>query len=412
MTTPLQTFADVEPDPLLDTPPLRPAESAEAIISNAHAMLPVVAEEADETERIARLTPRLARVMRDSGVFQMAFPAFRGGVQMTLEQQVDMVALVASVDASAGWNIGVLNAGGYYAARLDDDAYAELYPRRDVPTCGSFHPRGRAEQVDGGYLVSGGWDWGSGSYVAEQIVGGALVFENGEPVMTERGTQKHLGLWLPREAITFADNWQTMGVRGSGSTSFSITEPVFVPAAHSFDREPPYNPDADPLNKAVTLSHYALTGVVLGVAQHLVQQIGAELQQRPSVDPAAAQIFGEAIGEVDFAFAGVRTVARITDDIVFGDERELSPVDEARMTAANAVAANSLKRVLSLSMDIAHARYIRDDSQTQRVLRDGFSALAHAGTRRMHLGGLAKAALADPQGRFTIADGRAGVAAE
>jgi indole-3-acetate monooxygenase len=390
-------------------PDLLPADSAENILANATAILPVVAEEADETERLARLSPRLARVMRDSGVFQMAFAAHRGGVQMTLEQQTDVCALVAAVDASAGWNVGVLNAGGYYASRLGDEAYAELYPSRDVPTCGSFHPRGHAQQVDGGYLVSGRWDWGSGAYVAEQMVGGALVFDGDEPVMTSRGTQMHLGLWLPREAVEIAHNWQTMGVRGSGSTSYSITEPVFVPESHSFDREPPYTPDADPLNKAVTLSHYALTGVVLGVAQHLTQLIGEELSARPAQDAAALQIFGEMIGEVDFAFSGVRTVARITDDIVFGDERVLTRIDEARMTAANAVAANALKRVLSLGMDVAHARYIRDDSPMQRVLRDGFSALAHAGTRRMHLGNLAKAALAD--GRYTIPDGPAGGAA-
>ena len=39
-----------------------------------------------------------------------------------------------------------------------EEAYEELYPTRDMPTSGSFHPRGRAVEVPGGYLVSGRWD--------------------------------------------------------------------------------------------------------------------------------------------------------------------------------------------------------------------------------------------------------------
>lgn len=251
-------------------PDLLALDSADAVITNARRLLPVVAEEADEMERIARLSPRLTTAFRRAGVFQMAFPAFRGGLEMGLRRQLDVVAEVATVDASAAWNIGVLNATGYYAARLGDEAYAELYPTRDMPTSGSFHPRGRAQVVPGGYLVSGHWDWGSGSYVAEHVIGSANVFDGDQPVIGPTGKQLHLGIWLPREAITVCDNWQVLGVSGSGSTSYEIIEPAFVPASHSFDRDADYDQNKDPLNRSVHVSHFALTGVALGVARHLV----------------------------------------------------------------------------------------------------------------------------------------------
>ncbi|WP_432563480.1 acyl-CoA dehydrogenase family protein [Kineococcus sp. SYSU DK003] len=383
-------------EPVLESsgvPNLLAPTSAAAVLANTQALLPLVAQEADGIEAAARLTPRAEAAMRAAGVFQMGFPAFRGGLEMTLEQQVEVVATIAAVDASAGWNVGVLNAGGYYAGRLGDAAYAELYPTRDMPTSGSFHPRGRAQVVDGGYLVTGHWDWGSGSYTAEHVVGGALVVDAaGDPVLGPDGRQVHLGLWLPEHAIEFAHNWQTLGVRGSGSTSFDIRTPVFVPADHAFDREAAYRHEADPLNRSVKICHFALTGVVLGVARNLLTTTGGIVAGRGARDTATLELLGEAMGEVDFAWAGVLEIARRTDDIIFSDT-VLTPLDEARMTAANAVAATALRRVITATTELAGARYVLDAAPVQRVLRDALSALAHAGTRRQHLQPLAEAAL-------------------
>jgi len=401
VSTTLDTTAAAEAPvsaPPLGIDLLAPA-SAGAVLANVRTLLPLVAEEGDGIEAAARLTPRAERALRASGVFEMGFPASRGGLEMTLEDQVGVVADVAAVDASAGWNIGVLNAGGYYAGRLGDEAYAELYPTRDRPTSGSFHPRGRAQRVEGGYLVSGHWDWGSGSYTADHVVGGCLVFDGDEPVIGTGGAQAHLGLWLPKDAIEFAHNWQTLGVRGSGSTSFDIRTPVFVPAHHGFDREAGYRQDADPLNRSVRIAHFGLTGVVLGVSRHLVELTGELVRQRGARDTATLQALGEAMGEADFAEAGGREVARRTDELIFG-EGVLTPLHEARMTAANAVAAAALRRIVSVATELASARYVMDVQPVQRVLRDAMSALAHAGTRRAHVGALAAAALDDTTSGF------------
>ena len=219
----------------------------------------------------------------------------------------------------------------------------------------------------------------------------------------------HLGIWLPRDAIRVLDNWQTLGVRGSGSTSYEITEPVFVPAHHSFDREAPYDQTKDPLNRSVKISHFPLTGVALGVARHLVHAAAEFVTARMgdggsrALDSATQQHLGIAMSEVDFAHAGVREVARVTDDVLFGGQ-VLTPVHEARMTAANAVAALALRRVVDLTTELVGARFLLDVNPMQQVLRDAFGALAHAGARRVHLGALAGAALDHPDAGLTLSD--------
>lgn len=381
--------------------------SAAAVLRNTRALLGLVATEADAIEEAARLTPVVERAFRAAGLFEMAFPAFRGGLEMTLEQQTEVVAEIAAVDASAAWNVAVLNAGGYYAARLGDDAYAELYPTRDMPTSGSFHPRGRAQRVEGGFLVTGHWDWGSGSYTAEHVIGSVEVFDGDEPVIGSGGKQMHLGVWLPKDAVEVLHNWQTLGVRGSGSTSYEVTEPVFVPEHHAFDREATYDAGRDPLNQSVKLAHYALTGVALGVARHLValarDSVTRRMAGRPTMDSAALQTLGMAMADVDFAYAGVRAVAAGVDSIIFGGH-ELTELHETRMTAANAHAGLVLRRVIDLTSELVGGALVLDRTPYQRVLRDAYGALAHTGTRRMLFSPMASAAVEHPEWGVTLAD--------
>jgi alkylation response protein AidB-like acyl-CoA dehydrogenase len=381
---------------LFDADPVSP-DSASAVRANARAVLGLVAGEADAIESAGRLTDPVLRAFRAAGLFEMGFPRSRGGLEMRLVDQVSVVAEVARVDASAGWNIAVLNAGGYYAGRLGADAYRELYPTRDLPTAGAFHPPGRAEQVPGGYLVSGNWDWGSGSYHAERIVGGCQVFDGGVPVLEDNGKQRLLGIWLPAGSVRLADNWRTIGLCGSGSTSYAVAEPAFVPAHHAFDREARPNPDADPLNKDVKIAHFPLTGVCLGLAQHAVDIALEAVRRRGDSPPdsATSQALGGALTEIDFCYAGILDIARRTDEVIFRPGETLDRVQTARMTAANTVAGNVLRRVLPICLDLVGARHVFETHPMQRVVRDATTALAHAGTRATHAGALATAVVDD-----------------
>lgn len=401
---------DVKNTDVLDVPPLAEPTSAEAVSSNVGAVIDVVREEADASERAGRITARTARVMRDAGMFQMAFPRRCGGLEMTLEQQVRVVAAVARIDGGSAWNIGVLNATGMYAGRLNDEGYADLYPDRDRPTSGAFHPKGRADKVPGGYMVTGRWDWGSGSYVADHIVGGANVFVDDQPYLRSNGKQAVVGLWLPRPSVVHADNWHTIGVRGSGSSSYSIEEPVFVPEKWSFDREAPASPDADPLNKHVTLAFFALTGVCVGLAQASLDLAVGALRRKSrsgAMDQASKKSIGQVIADIDAMYVGVLDIARRSDDVVFEPGRVLTPLEEMRLTICNVTAGETLRRAVDVALDVYGSAFVFDGDPMQRVLRDATVALTHAGAKRAQWAGLADLALADPSG-LTIADASAG----
>lgn len=397
MTT---TSSDFSPR-TLDSPgdDLAPPTSAAAVLANADALAPLIRAEADACEAAAQMTDELAAWFRAAGLFQMGFPASRGGLEVPLADQLEVVTRVSRVDAGAGWNVAVLNASGFYAGRLDEAAYQELYPTRDLPTGGSFHPPGRAEVVDGGYLVSGRWDWGSGTRTAEHVVAGCLVTRDGEPVRRENGRQALLGVWLPNHAVRHLDNWQALGIRGSGSSSYEVAEPTFVPASHTFDREAPPNPEADPLNKHVGLLFFPLTGVFVGLAQHIVDLSldavrGRARGDASKVDGATKQQLGQAAAEVEIVRHGILEVARRTDELIFTPGRVLDPVEEGRLRVMNSQAGQTLRNVLDLCVDLYGSRYIYQTDPLERVIRDAWGALAHFGAKRFHWSGYAEGLLA------------------
>ena len=81
----------------------------------------------------------------------------------------------------------------------------------------------KAVRADGGYRVDGWWDYGSGCDTATHFIGGIAV--EGEPGHTRWAA-------FPRAAYAIVDNWDTLGMRGTGSRRV-VVEDLFVPEHHT-----------------------------------------------------------------------------------------------------------------------------------------------------------------------------------
>jgi alkylation response protein AidB-like acyl-CoA dehydrogenase len=164
------------------------------------------------------------------------------------------------------------------------------------------------------------------------------------------------------------------------------------------------------LNKHVTIAFFGLTGVCMGIAQHLVDLALATVRRKSAaagvaaVDPVTKRTLGQAVVEVDAMFAAITDVARRTDEIVFAPGRIMTPVEEARMATANVAAGQTLRRVLDLCLDLYGSRYIFDGDPMQRVVRDAYGALAHTGSKPVHFAETADAVLAADAPRATLFD--------
>ncbi|WP_432504520.1 acyl-CoA dehydrogenase family protein [Kineococcus arenarius] len=384
--------------------PVNPAEgsscaalSSAQILHAVHRLLPLVREDAAEAEATRRLTPRVHAALRAAGAYQVGFSRRHGGPEMPLLQQTEMVELVATADAGTAWNLAVLAATGFYAERLGEQAFAELYPTLDRPTCGSFHPKGRALAVEGGYRVSGTWSFGSGIRSAELIVGGAQVHHaDGNPLLREDGSVLTLGLWLPVQQVRLHDDWQVVGLRASSSESYSVQD-VFVPAGHTFDRFYAPRADADPLIKHVDLPFYSMAGICIGIAQHAVDLTSEHLlaRARSGREPGerTLALLGEAATSVRAARALVLHGVREIDEAIFSPGQLPA---ESVMARGDAPLATELARtVLDRCADVLGSAAIHEATGFEKLTRDLVGVSAHASSWRSRWIDVARTHLAE-----------------
>jgi alkylation response protein AidB-like acyl-CoA dehydrogenase len=144
---------------------------------------------------------------------------------------------VAMADASTAWVLGQTAGCSMIAAYLEPTVAKKIFgPPRGVLAWGSG-PQGSAVRVDGGYRLTGAWSYASGIREATWV--GAHTF-----VMNADGSSAHHAdgapvirtLVFPIEQARISDVWDVMGLRGTGSDTYEVTD-LFVPDAHSAARD-------------------------------------------------------------------------------------------------------------------------------------------------------------------------------
>jgi alkylation response protein AidB-like acyl-CoA dehydrogenase len=263
-----------------DTAAVREPLDGQAILANARSVAHVLVEEAPESERLRRLTPRAVDALRSTGVFRMPMPAAWGGPEVDIRTQVEILEELAAADGSAGWCAMIGSDGGFYSAALDDAAARELYPDLDAVTAGWIVPAGKLHRVDGGYLLEGRWQFGSGCTHADVIVGGALVYEDGSPAISDDGKPEFRIAMLPAERFEILDTWRTTGLAGTGSHDYRI-DGAFVPAGHTFRFRDLRNRRRDGVLYAWPGMFVAnFSGVALGIARAALQDTDHVLEDK------------------------------------------------------------------------------------------------------------------------------------
>ena len=127
------------------------------------ALLPLIETRAEEAERIGHLTDDVVEALRKSGIYTMLFPKAVGGAELLPFDAMQIVERLSYAHASAGWCTVVNNMEGMtMAIYIEDPGIAEVFRNGvDITIAGNGVRRGFARPVDGGYMISGHWAYGS-----------------------------------------------------------------------------------------------------------------------------------------------------------------------------------------------------------------------------------------------------------
>lgn len=203
------------------TPPAKSeAVAAGSFSQRIERILPQIAAAAAQGDERSSLHPDSVAALIEAGAFRALVPAMYGGDEVDFMEFLAGVRRLAAVCPASGWIAGVLGTHShgisYYSKQAQDDIWAE---GPDTRICSSFAPVVTGKPTKGGYLLSGAWDFSSGSDHASWAQLGFRV--EGAPGVS------YLGL-IPRSEFEILDNWDTVGMRATGSKRVEVRD-VFVP---------------------------------------------------------------------------------------------------------------------------------------------------------------------------------------
>ncbi len=371
-------------------PPARPLPgpwAPDALGADFQAAVEAAGRRSAEIEQLRQLPTDLVDRLIDTGVFRLWVPSDLGGPEARIQDLLNAIELASYHDGSTGWCVMIGGSSALNSGYLPTEHAKAIYGDPRAVTGGYGRPAGVATPDGDGLRVSGTWAWGSGTGHCTWIGGGTRVVDgNGEPSKLADGTAAPFVYFEP-DQVELADNWHVMGLKGSGSVDYSVTD-AYVPAG----RWVPLgsgSPVADgPLYRFSFLGALALgvSAVVLGLGRRAVDELvelGAKrpdgssrsLSERPAVQADLAQ-----------AEAGLRAARALVveaveesweraaagDDLTDGDRQAL------RVAANHAVAAGAA--TVDRCHLLAGGTAVYDTSPLQRVFRDTHAATQHAMT--------------------------------
>ena len=204
--------------------PEQPEEKRQALLEAVEGLRNVLETGADEAELSGTLPASTVNAIYESGLFSFKTPSILGGAEADAMTQLDVIEAASRIDPAAGWCLmigaGTLSNIGAFAS---DEAIGEIFLDGKPPkAAGVAAPSGEAIVVEGGYRVSGRWSFASGIRHSEWVAGGAVVKNQKEDA------SQQIRLVVPTVQVEIHDNWQVIGLKGTGSCDYSITD-VFVP---------------------------------------------------------------------------------------------------------------------------------------------------------------------------------------
>jgi indole-3-acetate monooxygenase len=204
-------------------------------IGRAKALKPLLESAALRIEQEKKMPLDVLEALHNAEMFRMMTPRSVGGAELDLATYAQVVATIAEGDASTAWCIAQISGSSMCAAYLEPIVAKEIFgDANSAFTWGFASGLCRAVPVEGGWIVNGAWTFASGNRLCQWLGGHTqLCGEDGEPLLRPDGRAVERTMLFPRSSATVReDQWDVVGLVGTGSDSYSVTD-LFVPAKYS-----------------------------------------------------------------------------------------------------------------------------------------------------------------------------------
>ncbi|MFT7598668.1 MAG: alkylation response protein AidB-like acyl-CoA dehydrogenase [Acidimicrobiales bacterium] len=317
----------------------------------------------------------------DAGLFWLKLPTALGGAEADPLIQIEVIAALAQIDAAAAWSVMIgSQSTGLPAAWLPDDALNVVFGDSRTPVAaGSLMPSGTADRVAGGYRVTGRWSFASGIQHCEWV--NATVRFEDDP---DGGLPSFRRVVVPTAEVEIHNNWDAVGLKGSGSCDFSIHD-QFVPESFSWGfTDPPRRGGSLyllGLPGYVAYEHAALAlGIARGALDTVVDRAAGKARGFEGSVVGDRPAFQRDLGRMDMQLGAVRAMTFEVFEAVWsglGPGVGPKPHQQARMRSAASLATEVGLDVVGRLFRYSGGEAVYASSEIQRRWRDLSTAGQH-----------------------------------
>lgn len=359
-------------------------------MARAQALVPALRERAAGAEALRQMAKETEADLHRTGLFRFHQPRRWGGMELPFVALFDIPAEIGRGCASTAWNVANLAVHHWLLALYDPRAQEEVWG--DNPDAliasGIAYPQGKGRKVDGGFVVSGFWNFSSGVDPSEWNMLATIV-RDGDKVID------HRMCLVPKTDYEIVDDWQVLGMRSTGSKSVRATD-VFVPEHRALcmylargGSEAPgasVNPAALYRVPIGAISSHCLAAAGVGNAQAALELTVAAVKERSTSYTAARMRDFQAVqlrvarasAQVDAA----RLICRADCLEAQGaaeSNRLMTIEDKLRCRRNVAYAMELCTEAVDSLHALAGANGIYDQYPIQRLFRDQHALAAHIG---------------------------------
>lgn len=328
----------------------------------------------DDMEREGRLPADLAAMFADSGLFRQLVPQDMGGGQRHPRDFVDCIETLSAENASAGWCVMIAATTAAMSGWMAEPYATEVFGSPAGVWGGAYAPLGRAVADGSSWRLTGTWPWGSGSQNCTWFGGGAIC---------DDGVFRLL--YVPAEEVTIVENWDVVGLRGTGSHDWSVSD-ALVPFGRSVDLlgGSPVHPGSLYRFPLFGLLALGLAGVSLGIGRAALGAVselaGAKtpsLQRRKLAERSTVQA---EVARSSAALGAAKSFVHeaIDEAWAVAEEGRAPTIDErAKLRLAATHAAHTAADVARSAFTLGGGTSVRNSSPLGRHLCDANVVTQH-----------------------------------
>ncbi|MEZ5854830.1 MAG: acyl-CoA dehydrogenase family protein [Hyphomicrobiaceae bacterium] len=358
--------------------------AAHEAVAKARAVRDLLKAAAPRIEELRELPPDVLAALHDGKLFRLMLPRSLGGYEVDLRTHAEVLELIASGDASAAWVISQGSGCSMSAAFLDPEPAKRWFGAPDAVLAWGAGIQGKAVAVEGGYRVSGKWTFASGSRHATLLGGHSYVYEaDGSRRMHADGRPVDRTMLFKRSQAKVDDVWNVVGLRGTGSDTFSV-EDLFVAECDTIDRENPQElRETGTLYKFNTTLAYGVgfsalqIGIVRGMLDELTALAMTKTPRAAVMSLRESPVFQTQIAQMEARYAMARAYLHQTVEDLWTEVEAVGDITVEQRARLKLCTCHVINHCFEITVDAyraAGATAIFPTNPFERRMRDAMTA--------------------------------------